>query len=71
MMKDALGQELQIDDKVAYRRSYSNDLTQGRIVGFTPKGVRVVSNELAFENYGQFDNRAFSYVAKIERQCDI
>ncbi len=67
-MEDAVGQDLKINDKVAYRTSHSNDLTQGRIVGFTPKGVRVVSNESAFEKYGQFDNRAFSYVAKIERQ---
>jgi len=69
-MKDALGQELKIGDRVAYRPSYNNDLFEARIIGFTPKGAQLVHNEEAYEKYGQWTNRLFSYIAKIERQPD-
>ncbi len=40
-MKDFFGQLLQLNDIVAFNQPYYKGLTRGKIIKFTPKGVRV------------------------------
>ena len=65
-MKDAVGQELCIGDCVAYRPPYTRTLCESRIVGFTPKGVRLKKDSEPENLYWEI--RRASYIAKIERQ---
>lgn len=40
-MKDIFGQDLEIDDKVAFNPPYYKGLVIGTITGFTPQKVKV------------------------------
>lgn len=41
-MKDFIGNELTTDDYVAFARYPQSDLYIGKIIGFTPKGLKVL-----------------------------
>ena len=41
-MKDFNGTELKIGDLVAFARNPYADLMIGKIVGFTPKGIKII-----------------------------
>lgn len=40
-MKDYIGQELKLNDKVVFVRQHYTSLAKGTIVKFTPKGARI------------------------------
>jgi hypothetical protein len=54
-MKDFLGKELQIGDKVVYTSYEGSSLSVGEVTGFTPKMIRI-GNTL----------KPDGYVAKVE-----
>lgn len=41
-MKDFIENELKVDDFIAFARNPYADLMIGKIVGFTPKGIRII-----------------------------
>lgn len=41
-MKDFIKNELKINDYVAFARNPYSDLMIGRVVGFTPKGIKII-----------------------------
>ena len=41
-MKDFIGNELTIDDYIAFARNPYSDLYIGKIIGFTPKGLKII-----------------------------
>jgi hypothetical protein len=41
LKKDFFGRELQIGDEVAFCKPQYRELVKGKVVGFTPKNVRV------------------------------
>lgn len=71
-MTDITGKELNIGDKVVITRSGYEELQVGRVVGFTPKKVRVnpLDGGIFSGPYGMYSPRAglkFSnQVAKVE-----
>jgi len=42
-MKDFIGNELKINDYIAYARNPYANLYIGKVVGFTPKGIKIVA----------------------------
>lgn len=41
-MKDFYGTELEVGDLVAFARNPYADLMVGKVVGFTPKGIKII-----------------------------
>lgn len=41
-MKDFINNELKIDDYIAYARNPYANLMIGKVVGFTPKGIKII-----------------------------
>lgn len=44
-MKDFNGAELKVGDLVAFARNPYADLMIGKIVGFTPKGIKIIKKD--------------------------
>lgn len=57
-MKDAVGNDLHIGDRVVMTDSHYKELLHGKVVGFTPKMIRVevVSERRAYVGQGQNGN---------------
>lgn len=64
-MKDFIGNELQIGDRVAYARNPYSNLMQGIVVEFTPKKIRVGETIIDIKS----SNLVFTYqVVKVFNQ---
>lgn len=41
-MKDFIGNELNVGDYVAFARNPYSDMILGKVIGYTPKGIKVI-----------------------------
>jgi len=70
-MKDFNGNELHVGDFVAFLEPNYRHMVQGRVIGFTPKQIRIEYPQNGWHNgvkgpYMEQCLRERSYVAKIE-----
>ncbi len=62
-MKDFIGNELKINDYIAYARNPYANLYIGKVVGFTPKGIKIVKkNKDGSWNASQFYDKDYEIV---------
>lgn len=55
--KDFLGNEVKIGDYVAFARNPYSDMILGKVVGYTPKGIRIIrKNKQGEWNSKQYGN---------------
>lgn len=61
--KDVCEQEFKVGDLVAFVRPYTNSITEGKVLKFTPKGVTVESTAPDFLN--RVTNRDMNQIIKL------
>lgn len=68
--KDFLGNEVKIGDYVAFARNPYSDMILGKVIGYTPKGFRIIRKNRQGEwNSKQYGNWNKEYEIICAYQC--
>ncbi len=70
-MKDFIGNELEINNYIAFSRNPYADLMIGKIVGFTPKGLKIIkkNKDGSWGEYEPYENKSGGYEIVFPYQC--